>query len=412
VAKLRTVAVIVLITMTTAPHLSSVAFAQRPRRSKLARILVGRSEVSRQQQLAALSDSVRRRLEALDDLIYALQFHTEAIENGQEIPDCFAGLVDVIAKINRDTARDAVIQLLACERVDVAIIAADVLGERQIHEAIRPLIKQVDRPEFESLYGFRFNLVRALLRMEHPDAIEFLGKLASRLDGQLRHELDEQLQNIDVDDFQGDEQRFTAWNDSLTPVLVKSASFTESYDRIKLQRNQYYGIDIHAKRLLFILDHSGSMSERVYGGTRLTSAKYELIKAIDGLPEDAEFGILFFNDVVRAWREELLPATEDNKQEAFQFVRRIDAAKKTNTYGALRRGLEFDDQLETMFLLTDGKPTTGLIVAPGAIINDILRRNRTRHLTINTIGIAVEGQTESFLRNLSEHSNGEFRLPR
>jgi hypothetical protein len=62
-------------------------------------------------------------------------------------------------------------------------------------------------------------------------------------------------------------------------------------------------------------------------------------------------------------------------------------------------------------LLTDGKPTTGPIVSPGAILSDILRRNRSRHLTINTIGIAVAGKTELFLKNLSEHSNGEFRSP-
>ncbi len=408
----RAVAVFVLIATTIAPQLISVASAERPRQTRLARILVGRNEVNRQKQLAALSGNVAKRIEVLDDLVYALNHHAEALAEGKEIPPSFSELVDVVAQVNRSQAQDAVIKLLDCPRMDVSIIAADVLGQHKIYEAIEPLKRQVDRSEFESFYGFRFNLVRALVRMQHPDAIEFLGKLAKRLDGQLRHELGEQLKKIDVDDFRGDEERFAAWNEARTPMLFKSASYTDSYDRIKLERNQYYGIDIHAKRLLFILDQSGSMSGQVPGGTRLTRAKNELVYAIDGLPPDAEFGILFYDEVVRPWRDELVVASDKNKQAAAQFIWRAQAGSRTNTYAALRRAMEFDDQLETIFLLTDGKPTTGLIVSQGAIINDILRRNRTRHLTINTIGIAVEGATESFLRNLSKHSNGEFRFPR
>ncbi len=228
----------------------------------------------------------------------------------------------------------------------------------------------------------------------------------------MRHELNQQLEKVDIDDFRGDEVRLAAWTEARTPKLFKAASDANSYDGIKLGRNQYYGIDIHAKRLLFMLDQSGSMNEFAASGTRLMSAKHQLVDAINGLPEDAEFGILFFDEVVRPWREELVYATEENKQEAFQFIRKIQAGKSTNTYEALRRALEFDDQLETLFLLTDGKPTAGKIISPGGIISDILRRNQMRHLTINTIGIAVEGKTESFLRTLSEKTNGEFRLPR
>jgi hypothetical protein len=71
--------------------------------------------------------------------------------------------------------------------------------------------------------------------------------------------------------------------------------------------------------------------------------------------------------------------------------------------------LEFDDQLEAVFLLTDGKPTIGEIVSKPAIVADILHRNRFRHLNFNTIGIAVDGSTKSFLQQLAKESNGEFR---
>ena len=48
-------------------------------------------------------------------------------------------------------------------------------------------------PEFSESYGFRFNLVRALAQMEHPDAVEFLTELQQQLDGQLHYQLQSAL---------------------------------------------------------------------------------------------------------------------------------------------------------------------------------------------------------------------------
>jgi hypothetical protein len=102
-------------------------------------------------------------------------------------------------------------------------------------------------------------------------------------------------------------------------------------------------------------------------------------------------------------------ATEENKRAAVDFIRRLGYGDKTNTYGALRYSLEFDDQLEAVYLLTDGKPTIGEIVSKPRIVADILHRNRFRHLNFNTIGIAVDGSTKAFLQQLAKESNGEFR---
>ena len=84
---------------------------------------------------------------------------------------------------------------------------------------------------------------------------------------------------------------------------------------------QYYGINIHAKRLMFIIDHSGSMEDYWGGMSRLARAKVELIKAIRELPEDSEFAIMFYESTVRIWRDELVYASEDNKLKAIDFIR-------------------------------------------------------------------------------------------
>jgi len=188
-----------------------------------------------------------------------------------------------------------------------------------------------------------------------------------------------------------------------------AASYTKQR---KLSPSQYYGIDIHAKKLLFVSDRSGSMNPRVGYHTRIARAKRELIAAIDGLTNDFDFSILVFDQAVRAWREELVPATEENKRYATRFVQRLDAGSKTNTHGALWRSLQFDHQLEAVFLLTDGQPTCGRITDPATILLDVRRQNETRHVTINTIAIAVDPLMEGFLQKLAQPSGGEYRSVR
>ena len=70
--------------------------------------------------------------------------------------------------------------------------------------------------------------------------------------------------------------------------------------------------------------------------------------------------------------------------------------------------LTFDDDLETVFMLTDGKPTIGVTGQPAKILEDILGRNRFR-INYNTIGIAVNPATEAFLKQLAVGSGGEYR---
>ena len=151
------------------------------------------------------------------------------------------------------------------------------------------------------------------------------------------------------------------------------------------------------------------MKHVVYGRTRLERAQGELIAAVNGLDEQVEFGILVFDEQVRAWRDNLVEATDENKRSAIRFVERLAAGSSTNTYAALRKSLDFDPQLEAIFILTDGKPTTGQIVDHPTILMDILRRNEVNNITINAIAVAVEPLMATFLQNLTEPSNGEFK---
>ena len=397
------------------------------RRSSLYRGLTSKSETTR---LRTILNCRRESIHLKNELTVLGAAAREAIteaESENNLRTSTSQLLYLIGTVHEPEIEAVLIEALASPYLGIRMLATDVLGQNRFHGSIEDLKQQVSCPEYKAMYGFRFNLLRAFTQMKHPDAIDFLTALYPRLDGQLRHLIGTALDAVTVDDFMGDEQRFAEWqaarvgpeNKDPDPkadkdpdrIVFKPAGYeSEAMNRIKFAKSQYYGINIHAKRIMFIIDHSGSMEEPAPGGVnRLTRAKLELIKVIRELPEETEFALMFYETNVRFWRKELVLANQENKLEAIAFVRRLGFGDRTNTYGALRGSLTFDDDLETVFMLTDGKPTIGATVQPAKILEDILGRNRFRNLNYNTIGIAVNPATEAFLKQLAVGSGGEYR---
>jgi len=381
--------------------------------SRLARMLSGSNEVVRLKTIASLRAMPERCIAALPELISVVKAEASEAKVNESIRPSAVQLIDLLGSIHRPEVEQALAELLDAAHPSIAIVAANTLGENQFTGAIEALKRQADRPEFPLSYGFRFNLVRAFALMKHPDAIEFITALRPNVDGQLSFEIEKQLANVKEFDFQDDPKRFEAWQksrESKKISLVSGGSESEARERLALgQSKQYYGIDIEAKRMMFIIDNSGSMNEVEAGMTRLHRAKYELTRAIELLPNDAEFAIVFYSTAVHPWKHKLVTATAENKREAIVFIDRLGYGNRTNTYGALRQSIEFDSNLEAVFLLTDGRPTIGDIVLPQAIVDDIMHRNRFRHLNFNTIGISLDNATDQFLKTIAEMSGGEFR---
>lgn len=396
--------------------------AKALRKSKVYRGLTASSEKTRLRMIMLCRrESIHLEAE-LASLLAASQLGITEAETESNIRSSTSQLLYLLGTLHKPEVESLLIDALDSPLLGIRLLATDILGQYQFHGSIDFLKQQVSHPEYKELYGFRFNLLRAFTRMHHPDAVEFLTAIHPRLDGQLRHLIDEALNAVTVQDFLGDEHRFNEWqsrNDASDEqqkeqdkdkIVFKTAGYEpESLSSIKFAKQKYYGIDIHAQRVMFIIDHSGSMEDHWSGMTRLTRAKLELIKVIRELPENTEFAIMFYETNVRVWRKELLYANEKNKLEAIAFIRKLGFGDRTNTYGALRQSLSFDNDLESVFLLTDGRPTIGATVETEKILSDILGRNRFRHLNFNTIGIAVNPTTEAFLKQLAVGSGGEYR---
>ncbi len=211
----------------------------------------------------------------------------------------------------------------------------------------------------------------------------------------------------------------TAGAPTPTPPDAAASAGTDSHQ----YGASFYGIGTRSRRILFVLDISGSMEEhsRYDEGTKLELAKAELIRTLRSIERPAAFNLVFFGDDVQRWDPSGMIELDDRSLErAIRFVERQRAKGGTNLFGALRASFEIeglssldgptasaDPGADTLYLLSDGKPNRGDVVDTTDILDTIRRWNRPRQMRIHTIGLGAEADHE-LLRALAESSGGRY----
>ena len=182
---------------------------------------------------------------------------------------------------------------------------------------------------------------------------------------------------------------------------------------------RYYGFAVRSSRVMFVVDVSRSMS---WNG-RLETAQKELQQVIERLHPRCRFGIVSFSDSADSWNEKLVPATPENVRKAVRYVERLVPINATNAYDGIRAALK-DEDVDTVFLLSDGSPTAGAVIEPDAILAEVREMNRWRRVRIHTIALlkgeppsgmgALEdpASAESFMKRLAAENDGQFRVVR
>jgi hypothetical protein len=256
------------------------------------------------------------------------------------------------------------------------------------------------------MFSFRRAVVQALVRIRQPQAVELLIDLLATDRGEVRADTIAYLVEISGQTLGADEKAWRDWWLANKKEFKFPAAAARSANRDAAAGvATYYGLPLYAQRLVFVLDTSGSMA-----GARLEAAKRELVSAIEALPDYAEFGIVAFNSRVDAWQKQLVPATLAAKKGAARYVAAQKAEATTASYDALEAAFRFD--AEAIYFLSDGAPHGGKIATPGDIIDAITAMNRSRRVSIYTIGIgpgAPGGPLDSFLDQLAQKNFGAYR---
>jgi uncharacterized protein YegL len=234
---------------------------------------------------------------------------------------CVAPLVMILlASEPTDAQRELTkfIEAFAATPKNVAFLidAADELGKLADDVSLVSLRRMTELKCFSSVFGFRRAVVQAMILVRQPKAIEALIDLLPKTDGEVRGDIRRYLVAVAGQIPGADDRLWSSWwkkhkedfqfppRDS-KPLSAEAEPGTPSY----------YGLSIQARRIVFVIDISGSMR-----GPRLEAAQRELNATIDKLPETTSLNIVAFSNRTVVWRKTLARATPQTKQAAQRFV--------------------------------------------------------------------------------------------
>jgi hypothetical protein len=285
--------------------------------------------------------------------------------------------------------------------------AADELGQQGGRESLAALEKLMGQKRVVDKFPCRRAVVQGMIQVRRGEAVAVLIRQLGKEDGEVRGDIVRHLTEVTGQAHGIDSRAWQAWwQEHGSGFQFPAQAAGPAAQQVAAPGTPtYYGVSLYARRVVFVLDISGSMK-----GPRLAAAKRELIGTLESLPGDCDLGIVAFNDHTAAWQRGLVRASPAAKQGAIQFVRNLRAGGNTAAYDALDAAFRFD--AEAIYFLSDGQPNAGKISAPGDIVAAVTKANRSRRMSVYTIGIApglAGGPLELFVKTLAEQNFGVYR---
>ena len=353
----------------------------------------------------------------------------QAIEpslNVKEAPDSLLRALRLYGLLDDDDGARRLLSLLSAADPRLVLMAIAILADQRPAAALERLTGLKEHPAYNTHYGLRHAVVSAVAKFDEPASVEFLISAIASLDGQLKYVAARQLSRLTGQHFGGKSGEWRQWweqNRTGFRVAGASAAATSNLPVVVTKPPadlmpwdydvpQFFGTPIFAKRVVFVIDKSKSMLSSVDGVTRLDDAEKQLEAAIRGLPDDAWFDIIAYNDFEQVYRGRLAQATPGEKSGAAQFLYSLVAEGQTDIYDTLSDALQVDPNLEAILFLSDGDPNVGTVIDRSTIIQRITQQNASRRISINTIGIDARDASEEFLKQLAAVNFGEFRSSR
>ena len=419
-------------------------FASEPPRAALGERLAAEKDIARRAALIAIV--AQGGYASLTGLVRA--------ELGARAWELRRASAAALARLGDVESAPAIAALAADGEVAVHCAALDALADLKSESAVDLALADLAHPSWQ----VRASAVRALGLVRSKRAIEPLIERLGLEQGRLQEDVGAALAALTGRNFgqrqeawrsfwEGVEDRFELPTDAeLAELAARQQKTREKY--VTAPSASFVGIDTPSRRILFVIDVSGSMEQQVTdlerfadGGypsmQRMDIVKTELARTVARLEGYVEFNILAFATEVDAWKKKPVAANVLNKSSAANWIERLEAiggqskedlaraglqasanleAGRTNTWGALAAALAigsgedadrgYAEVLDTVFFLSDGRPTYGLYTDPDDILRAVREANALRKVAIHTIGI---GDFEvDFMQSLAAQNGGVF----
>jgi hypothetical protein len=183
-----------------------------------------------------------------------------------------------------------------------------------------------------------------------------------------------------------------------------TSSSTDSADTTTM----LFGISGSGSRFVYVFDRSDSMNG--FGGKPLRAAKAELIRSLRTMTDRQRFQIIFYNDKPTPFKISGMPLQMVAGEEAYvaraeSYVNSIAAFGGTEHEAALKMALRMSP--DVIFFMTDAR-IPRLSVAE---LREVKNRADSVGTTIHAIEFGPDpvASPDSFLRELAEQNNGEYR---
>jgi HEAT repeat protein len=310
-------------------------------------------------------------------------------------------------------------QLIAFTKSDdpeLRNLALTQLGSTSDRTHLEALVVALDDPNWST----RLAALEALEKMRTIEGVTAMVARMPKEDGRMLSEFAQALWRLTGQSFQEDAKAWETWwaasKDTFQLLsdadLVTVRSGEEEYRLRQTTRvkSDFFGIKIISRRVLFILDVSGSMEEKLNdnykgrkGWSRMEVARDEMKKCLENLDSSAFFNVMIFSSGVEKWTDGALVACDDvHRAQALVFVDKLLAFGGTNLYDSLKEAFT-DPEIDTIFLMSDGEPSQGEVVEPVIIREHVAGWNENRRVVINTVAV---GGALSILEWLAEDSGG------
>jgi HEAT repeat protein len=295
-----------------------------------------------------------------------------------------------------EATRQVLLKLAAHYKAAIAIPALEVLGELRAPEAQPVLAKALSHKD----WPVRVTAIRGLARLATRESVDALVDRMAKEEGRLAGECGDALRRLTGKAIGYSAAAWKEW----WSANRERFSFEEKPEGAPGApgTTTYHGVPVLSHRLVFCLDVSGSMSEAADKDTRMEQAKKELARVLGSLGKDVQVNLVFFDDRVEPWRQQLVPV-KANLPQALQAVASARPRGRTNIYDALALAFQHKD-VDTVYLLSDGEPTDGRVVATEDILREIRKINRLRQVVIHTISFGPS----AFMKELADQNGGLY----
>jgi len=284
--------------------------------------------------------------------------------------------------------------------------------------------------------------------MNQPRVIPVLIVALSKEEGRLRDDFCDVLRRITSQNFDADAEVWKQWYIENRSELEGPAPDSALFGAFKgkaapPEKKSVYGIESRSRRILFIIDTSGSMKTPLHSAkgtptglspeeleemnaTKIELAKRELKRAIRALEPDALFNIISFATNIVVWKPKMVKGDMTTKNEAYAFIRDMEAAGGTWTYGVLQEAFRiggmgvldrnYDPTVDTIYFISDGAPTDNdmdkpRLVDTQVILDAVHEWNRLGKVVIHTVAIdphAGGGTFIDFMKKLAHQNDGQY----